>query len=117
MMKKSSKQTVIDLRYKKMLVEFDNNTERVCTGCGKRHPYVHLSHSHIISRQHCHNYGIPELIYNSRNITYHCLSFGEHKGCHEKWESKAQRKELLDYEKNIEFIKSINEELFYKYTL
>ena len=115
MKKKSDKQIIIDREYKKMLSLFDDVTPRVCTGCGKRHPYVHLSHSHIISRQHCKDYGMPELIYDPRNITYHCLSMGEHKGCHDKWESRVQRQQLKDYEKNLEFIKTINNELYERY--
>ena len=113
--KKSNKQIVIDREYKKMLEKFDLTTKRICTGCGQPHPKVRLSHSHIISRQHCKDYGLNELIYSPQNLTYHCLSFGEHKGCHEKWESRVERKTLLDYEKNIEFIKTINNQLYERY--
>lgn len=115
MKKVSDKQKAINREYKKMLEEFDRVTPRVCTGCNKPHPNVSLSHSHIISRQHCKDYGLDELIYSPDNLTYHCLSFGEHKGCHEKWESRVERKTLLDYEKNIEFIKTINNQLYERY--
>ena len=112
--KVSSKQKVINDNYYKMLERFDKTTPKICTGCGKKHPHVKLSHSHIISRKHCHDYGMPELIYDPKNITFHCLSIGNHKGCHDKWESK-QRVELLDYEKNIDYIQSISERMYYKY--
>lgn len=114
MKKVSDKQKVINKEYKKMLEEFDRVTPRVCTGCNKPHPKVRLSHSHLISRGDCQKIGKPELIFDPSNITYHCLSIGNHKGCHDKWESK-QRVELLDYEKNIDYIQSISERMYYKY--
>ncbi len=113
----SIKQESINNKYRSMLSNFDRIVPKVCTGCGEKHPVVKLSHSHIISRKHCHDLGRPDLIYNPDNVTFHCLSIGDHKGCHEKWESKVQRKELLDYEKNTEYIKSIDEQLYYRYTL
>lgn len=101
----SSKQLRINARYKKTLVEIDNTRERICEGCGRGD--VKLSRSHIISRQDCHNYGRPELIYDKNNVRLHCLTFAEHKGCHDTWETRDIKKmsQMRDFEQNIEYIK------------
>ena len=70
-----------------------------CSGCGRYD--VPLSHSHIIPRSRR-----KDLVTDKRNITYHCLSIGEHKGCHDMWETK-ERVKLLDYHKNMEYILQI----------
>jgi len=116
--KVSIKQGEIKALYKQMCEEMDNDISlpKVCTGCGKSYREVRLSHSHLISRQDCHNIGRTDLIYDRRNVTYHCMSIGEHKGCHEIWESK-QRNTLLDYQKNIEYISEISSELYFKYKI
>ena len=39
------------------------------------------------------------------------FDFGEHKGCHRKWET-VRKIELLDYKKNMNYIRSISAKLF-----
>lgn len=114
--KQSKKQVEIDYNYKLVCQDMDYTTEPVCTGCLRyQGGDIKLSHSHIISRQDCHNIGRPELIYDRDNLTYHCLDFGENTGCHRKWESPKERKSLQDYDQNIEFIKQKAPELLEKY--
>jgi len=108
----SSKQLHINKDYYNTLKEFDMVTEKFCTGCGKWEPVIKLSHSHIISRADCANYNRMDLYSDPRNITYHCLSFGDnHVGCATKWEN-SERVTLLDYEKNIAFVKQEIPELY-----
>lgn len=109
----SEQQKIINELYKKTCEEIDNTREHICSGCGRNNS---LSHSHIISRQDCKNYGLLSLIADKRNITFHCIDNGEIKGCHLKWENPKERKQLLDYKRNIIFIKAINQEIYLKYT-
>jgi len=78
-----------------------------CTGCGRT---TNLSHSHLIPRSRR-----KDLVADKRNITYHCLSIGEHKGCHDMWESK-ERVKLLDYCKNMEYILEVDTEYYFLIT-
>lgn len=105
----SKKQAAIEREYHAMLQIYDEVTEPVCTGCGKYSGVVALSHSHIISRADCKRIGRPDLIADDRNIKYHCLDLGEHKGCHRKHE--ARDKTLLDWDEKLEFVKGICEEI------
>ena len=75
-----------------------------CTGCGRS---TNLSHSHLIPRSRR-----KDLVTDKRNITYHCLSIGEHKGCHDMWETK-ERDKLLDYCKNMEYILEVATEYYF----
>ena len=79
-----------------------------CNGCGRSD--VPLSHSHVIPRSRR-----KDLVTDKRNITYHCLSIGEHKGCHDMWESK-ERTKLLDYCKNMEYILEVDTEYYFLIT-
>ena len=79
-----------------------------CTGCGRSD--VPLSHSHLIPRSYN-----KSLVTDKRNITYHCFSLGEHKGCHDMWESK-ERVKLLDYCKNMEYILDVDTEYYFLIT-
>ena len=79
-----------------------------CSGCGRYD--VPLSHSHIIPRSRR-----KDLVTDKRNITYHCLSIGEHKGCHDMWETK-ERVKLLDYHKNMEYILEVDTEYYFLIT-
>lgn len=113
----SSKQKEINHLYKLTCADMDYTTEPVCTGCLKyQGGDIKLSHSHIISREDCKRIGKPELIWDRNNLTYHCLDFMNNVGCHRKHESPVERHTLADYQKNIEYIKSISEELYLKYT-
>ena len=87
--------------------------EHKCTGCGRYSGQVQLSHSHIISRAKR-----PDLTCDIENITYHCLSIGQ-KGCHDIWEHGTvdEKKTLFDYEKNMSYIRRVDEGLYNKLRL
>jgi len=113
----SKKQAEINHFYKLACIDMDYTTEPVCTGCLKyQGGDIKLSHSHIISREDCKRIGREDLIYSRDNLTYHCLDWNERFGCHRKWENPKQRTSLDDYQKNIEYIKSISKELYLKYS-
>ena len=78
-----------------------------CSGCGKHGNAVPLSFSHIIPRSRR-----GDLVTDKNNITLHCLSIGERKGCHEIWESR-ERYKLLDYFSNLAYIKEVDLEYYY----
>ena len=106
MLKKvSKKQSKINKRLKEVYKELALERPQYCTGCGRSD--VPLSHSHLIPRSYN-----KSLETNKDNITYHCLSFNERKGCHEIWESK-DRSKLLDYPKNMETILQLDESYFF----
>lgn len=98
MRKISKKQSVINRRLKKVYEEIAYDRSQFCTGCGTHDT---LTHSHIIPRSRR-----SDLVTDKRNITYHCLQ------CHNKWEGK-QRIELMDYERNMEYIKEVDIEYYY----
>jgi len=81
--------------------------EHVCTGCGISG--VPLSHSHIIPRSRRR-----DLICEIKNITYHCLTLNGHIGCHTIWDdgTEAEKEMLLDYEINMKYIKSVDEQYY-----
>ena len=81
-----------------------------CSGCGKHGNAVPLSFSHIIPRSRR-----GDLVTDRKNITLHCLSIGERKGCHEIWESRERHK-LLDYFSNLAYIKEVDLEYYYLIT-
>jgi 5-methylcytosine-specific restriction endonuclease McrA len=102
----SKKQDKIKRQLNKIYHEIllERNT---CSGCGKHGNAVPLSFSHIIPRSRRR-----DLITDRRNITLHCLSIGERKGCHEIWESR-DRDKLLDYFSNLAYIKEVDKEYYY----
>lgn len=104
----SSKQSSINRKLHQAYQKIDNEREPVCEGCGSNE---NLSHSHLISQADCKGYGLTELIWDEDNIRIHCMN-----GCHQKWESRdlKQIKTMLDWEKNLEYVRSKSEELFYK---
>jgi hypothetical protein len=101
----SKKQSKVNKELKKVYTELANERPAYCTGCGRSD--VPLSHSHLIPRSYN-----KSLETNKDNITYHCLSMGERKGCHEIWEGK-DRSNLLDYPKNMETILQLDESYFF----
>ena len=105
MKKVSDKQRKISKRILKAYKEIALERGKYCSGCGRAD--VPLSHSHLIPRSRR-----ADLSYDKRNITYHCLSFGERKGCHEIWESRDKDK-LLDYHKNLEYILLVDIEYYF----
>lgn len=113
--KQSSKQKEINKHLKEVYIEMDRITKRICVGCGKKHGEVRLSRSHIISQSDCKKIRRPELIYDSNNIQYLCLSVGK-RGCHEIWED-TDRNTLLCYTDNMKYIRSISEEMYNKYNI
>lgn len=100
-------------KYIEVLKKIDKERGHICAGCGLK--YVVLSHSHIISQKDCKYYGFEDLIYDENNIAFHCIGMYNDNDCHKRWENPTKRKELLDYEKNMEYIKSISIELYNKY--
>ncbi len=114
--KVSGKQSVIERAYHITCADMDYTTEPVCTGCLQyQGGDIKLSHSHIISRADCKAIGREDLISDRDNLTYHCLDFGENTGCHRKWENPKERITLADYEKNLQYIKTIDQGLYLRY--
>ena len=108
MKKISDKQKKEKRRLSIVYKEIAEERGHYCTGCGRS---TNLSHSHIIPRSRR-----KDLVTDKRNITYHCLSIGEHKGCHDMlWESK-ERTKLLDYCKNMEYILEVDTEYYFLIT-
>ena len=107
MKKISDKQKKEKRRLSIIYKEIAEERGHYCTGCGRS---TNLSHSHIIPRSRR-----KDLVTDKRNITYHCLSVGEHKGCHDMWESK-ERDKLLDYCKNMEYILEVDTEYYFLIT-
>jgi hypothetical protein len=103
---KSGKQKEVDAELHRIYEEMSKG-DMVCSGCGST---KHLSHSHIIRRSWSTAFiTVPE------NITYHCLvRLDGSKGCHDRHEDVEWMHTLLDYEKNMEYIKSVAPELYWK---
>ncbi len=101
----SNKQSKVNKLLKKVYKEIAEERGHYCTGCGRSD--VPLSHSHLIPRSYN-----KSLETNKRNITYHCLSMGDRKGCHDIWES-SERFKLLDYAKNMETILELDESYYF----
>ena len=81
--------------------------EHKCTGCGSRY---NLSHSHIIPRSRR-----PDLVSDSNNITYHCLTKNGEPGCHDIWEhgTLEEKKNLWDYEELMSYIMEVDQEWYF----
>jgi hypothetical protein len=106
----SKKQAKINRELKKVYKEIAETRGHYCSGCGRSD--VPLSHSHYISRSRR-----KDLETDINNITYHCLSMGERKGCHQLWEgSLSDKQKLLDYPKAIEYILEKDTELYFLLT-
>ena len=101
----SKKEDKAKRKLKKVYEEIAHERGHYCTGCGRSD--VPLSHSHLIPRSRR-----KDLEADKRNITYHCLSMGERRGCHDMWES-IERIKLLDYHKNMETILELDVEYYY----
>lgn len=101
----SKKQKDINKKLGKVYMEIMEERGHYCTGCGRSD--VPLSNSHLIPRSRR-----SDLICDKRNITYHCLSIGGRKGCHEMWEGVGRTK-LLDYHKNMEYILEVDPEYYF----
>tara|TARA_R100000655_G_scaffold67560_1_gene105881 strand:+ start:221 stop:556 length:336 start_codon:yes stop_codon:yes gene_type:complete len=107
MKKVSSKQAKINRKLKKVYDEIALTRGHYCSGCGRSD--VPLSHSHYIARSRR-----KDLELDPNNITYHCLSIGERKGCHDLWEGGvADKQKLLDYPRAMEYILENDTELYF----
>ena len=110
MRKVSKKQAKINKELKRVYKEIADERGHYCTGCGRRD--LPLSHSHYLARSRR-----PDLITDKENITYHCLSMGDRKGCHDLWEGGvADKQKLLDYPKAMEYILQNDTELYFLLT-
>tara|TARA_R110000824_G_scaffold32023_5_gene103700 strand:+ start:688 stop:1023 length:336 start_codon:yes stop_codon:yes gene_type:complete len=107
MKKTRDKHAVVLRRYKKVCKEIKLERGHYCTGCGRSANEVPLSFSHLIPRSRRF-----DLTAEKRNITFHCLSMGERRGCHEIWEG-VNRHKLLDYMKNMETILELDPEYYF----
>lgn len=90
--------------------QIDQERERFCSGCGRSD--VPLSHSHIISRHQ--NKALES---DPENIVYDCLSMGNRKGCHDRWEHASQKEKkvmLLNYEERMAYIRSKDRLLYHR---
>jgi hypothetical protein len=83
-----------------------NNREQCCSGCGTKN---HLSRSHIIPRSRR-----KDLEGDIENITLYCMQRQDgSKGCHQRWEGTLEEKKtLLDFESNMEYIKEKDKEYY-----
>ena len=106
----SKKQSTINKELTKVYKEIANERGHYCTGCGRNHLDVPLSHSHIIPRSRR-----PDLVTDKNNITYHCLDTNGRKGCHTMWEG-IERDKLLDYTRNMEYILENDTEYYFLIT-
>ena len=110
MRKVSKKQSKINKELKKVYSEIAETRGHYCTGCGRSD--VPLSHSHYIPRSRR-----KDLETNRNNITYHCLSMGGRKGCHDLWEGGVSDKQkLMDYHQAMEFILEQDTEYYFLLT-
>ncbi len=106
----SKKQSKINRELKKVYEYIAETRGHYCTGCGRSD--VPLSHSHYIARSRR-----KDLETDPNNITYHCLSMGERKGCHQLWEGGiADKQKLLDYPLAMEYILEKDTELYFLLT-
>lgn len=114
----TNKQKKYEEKLRKEYEKFDSekiaNSEWYCTGCGIG---KYLSHSHILRQSWCKSNGREDLCYPfSGNVVLHCLSVGNKRGCHEKWESGVIKwmLELNDFWDNLKFIRSVSEKEYQK---
>lgn len=115
---RTDKQKEFEEKLKQEYEKFDadkiSTGEWYCTGCFTNQ---HLSHSHILRQSWCKANGKEELCYPySGNVVLHCLSAGNKRGCHEKWESGVIEWmiQLYDFWDNLEFIRSVSEQEYQK---
>lgn len=95
----SSKRSSIEVRYQRVQKEILNERDNRCDECGTTQ---RLSFSHLISRSRR-----PDLIDCKENIVLHCMTYGDDKGCHERWE--AGDKTMKTWGKNLEIVKKLDE--------
>ena len=106
--KKSTKQKQIDAELSKVYAEIKRERPMYCQGCGLN---KYLSFSHLVRRSK-----IRALVADKANIQIHCMTFGEHKGCHEKWESGNYEliKDMNDFDRNLAYLRINDNEAYQK---
>ena len=101
--KKSSALSKIESEMHKMYDIKAEQEEHICAGCGRG---GNVSHSHIISRKD------HDLMADPRNVAYHCLPIWGYRGCSWLWEQNGKRLNLLDYIKNMGYVKEVRPQIF-----
>ena len=97
--KKSEKQKIRDEEIKEVYAEVDKGVQE-CSGCGSGRQ---LTRSHIIPRSRR-----KDLETKILNIVFDCMD------CHTVWEHGEweEKKKLLNFEKRMEYIKSVDSEYY-----
>lgn len=95
-------QSQIDSNIRKAKLEFTQNVEPYCHGCGRTGE--RLSVSHTLSVDKCKKSGRSELAWDINNFELECTD------CHLTWEggTKEEKKKLLNYENKVSYLESIN---------
>ena len=108
---KSPKQKSIDEEYKRVCLELIEDARvqdtYYCSGCGNPN---NLSSSHIVRRSWDSKYTAVK-----ENITFHCLVRADGtEGCHNRWETASKMTELLDFDKNMTFIRKVDPVIYWQ---
>jgi hypothetical protein len=106
--RKSEKKASRDKKLHETYQIISQTREHVCEGCGRFDVPLSNSHSIPVSRRR-------DLESDPENIGYHCLSIGEKKGCHDKWDTGDIEimSQLLDFEKRMKYIKEHDEGFYW----
>lgn len=101
----SKKNTIFEKNLKQVYEEI-NKWEQKCSGCGSTN---HLSRSHTIPRSRR-----KDLECEIKNIKIYCMQRPDgSKGCHQRWEGTLEEKKtLLDFNENMEYIKEVDNQLY-----
>lgn len=107
----SNKNLINYNKKKKSYNEIDLEREQICEGCGNN---LFLSRSHLISVKER-----KDLEDDKNNIRIYCMQRKDgSKGCHQRWESNLENKKtLLDFEENMEYIKKMDIKIYNKILL
>lgn len=92
------KSLAINKELQKVYQKMAETLTQRCSGCGT---YNKLTHSHLIPRSHSKTH-----ITDINNIRYHCFS------CHLKWERGKVAHEMTDFQRNMQYIKSVDEHYY-----
>jgi len=98
MKKVSDKQKERNLLIKKIYNEISEEREHECESCLTS---KNLSHSHIIPKSRR-----KDLEITKKNIIYQCIS------CHFEWENGSDKRRLINYDKMMEYINSVDSEYY-----
>lgn len=94
-------QSQIDNNIRKAKLEFTQNIEPYCHGCGVTGD--RLSVSHTLSVDRCKKMGKSELAWDKNNFELECTK------CHLTWENGTQEEKegLLNYQNKVDYLESI----------